>query len=123
MFIQTALMETDELVKKLTSKDLSAFEFLYDLYASTLYKIIKLATPDNDLANQILHDVFMQIYQDIEAYQKSKQSLLIWMIRITINHTKDTLELSRQKCLEVYRSEYTGLLPTLINDKDQLLAD
>jgi DNA-directed RNA polymerase specialized sigma24 family protein len=95
-------METEELVKKLQSKDLSAFDFLYDRYSPTLYMIIKQATPDDAVASKILHHVFIKIYLSIGSYHTSKCSLLTWMLRITINQTKETLQLTKEKCLEVY---------------------
>jgi DNA-directed RNA polymerase specialized sigma24 family protein len=115
-------METKELVTKLLAKDITGFNYLYDHYCVPLYKIINTATKDNALAGKILHDVFIKIYLSIGDFDISKHSLLIWMIRITINHTTVTLQLSKRKCLDIYSLKNIGLSHTLLIEKDRQLA-
>ncbi len=109
-------METEVLVCKLQTKDLKAFEYLYDQFSLPIHKIIKTATKDNDLAGNMLHDVFIKIYLNIDEFKFSKHSLLIWIIQLTINHIKDTLQLSKVKCLEMYRIQEYKLSLQFVGD-------
>lgn len=111
-------MKTEDLVTKLLAKDITAFNYLYDHYCLSLYKIIKTATKDNALAGKILHDVFIKIYLSIGEFDFSKHSLLIWMIRITINHTMVILQLSKRNCFDIYSLKNIGLSHTLLIEKD-----
>lgn len=85
-----ALSET-ELISLLKSKDEKAFNYLYDNYSGALYGIILKVLGKEELANDILQEVFVKIWRSIEQYDHSKGRLYTWMLNIARNSAIDTL--------------------------------
>jgi len=91
MGITTTYTES-ELVRALKERDNQAFSFLYDNYAGALYSIIKqIITDNNELADDVLQEVFINIWRKIETYDQSKGRLFTWMLNIARNASIDTL--------------------------------
>jgi RNA polymerase sigma factor (sigma-70 family) len=81
-----------ELVFALKERSNQAFGFLYDNYAGALYSIIKqIITDDNELAGDVLQEVFINIWRKIETYDQTKGRLFTWMLNIARNASIDTL--------------------------------
>ncbi len=77
---------------QLKERDNQAFGFLYDNYAGALYSIIKQIIIDNpELANDVLQEVFINIWRKIETYDQTKGRLFTWMLNIARNASIDTL--------------------------------
>ncbi len=81
----------EELVTLLREQDQSAFSYLYDNYASALNGIIIRMVDDTQLAEDILQEAFLKIWNNFKQYDTSKGRLFTWMINITRNLTIDTL--------------------------------
>jgi RNA polymerase sigma factor (sigma-70 family) len=75
----------------LKSRDNQAFGYLYDNYSGALYTIILQIIKENEPANDILQDVFINIWRKIESYDASKGRLFTWMMNIARNASIDTL--------------------------------
>lgn len=72
-----------ELVYLLKQKDRTAFGYLYDKYAASFYGIIlKNLTKDEVFAQDILQDVFLKIWKNVDGYDHTQEGLFVWMIRI-----------------------------------------
>lgn len=80
-----------ELVSLLQNRDNKAFAYLYDNYAAALYSIILQIVNDAELANDVLQEVFVNIWRRIEQYDASKGRLFTWMMNIARNAAIDTL--------------------------------
>jgi RNA polymerase sigma factor (sigma-70 family) len=81
-----------ELVLALKERNNQAFGFLYDHYAGALYSIIKqIIVDNNELASDVLQEVFINIWRKIETYDPSKGRLFTWMLNIARNASIDTL--------------------------------
>ncbi len=80
-----------ELVFLLKEKNNNAFSYLYDNYSTALYSIIRQIINDNELANDVLQEVFINIWRRIETYDPSKGRLFTWMLNIARNASIDTL--------------------------------
>ena len=82
----------EELVKLLRNKDKAAFSYLYDNYSAALYGIVlRILNRDVEVAQDILQDVFLKIWNKIDLYDNSKGTLFTWMINISRNTAIDTL--------------------------------
>lgn len=75
----------------LKSRDQNAFTYLYDNYAGALNGIITRMVEDAQLAEDILQDAFVKIWNNFGQYDTTKGRLFTWMINITRNLTIDTL--------------------------------
>jgi RNA polymerase sigma-70 factor (ECF subfamily) len=81
-----------QLVLALKERNNQAFAFLYDNYAGALYSIIKqIITDNNELASDVLQEVFINIWRKIESYDQTKGRLFTWMLNIARNASIDTL--------------------------------
>jgi RNA polymerase sigma factor (sigma-70 family) len=88
----TTLTYTEqELVSLLRNRDNKAYAYLYDNYASALYSIILQIVSDAELANDVMQEVFVNIWRRIEQYDPAKGRLFTWMMNIARNASIDTL--------------------------------
>lgn len=75
----------------LKSRDDKAFGYLYDNYSGALYGIINQIVDDLELANDVLQEVFINVWRKIETYDQSKGRLFTWMLNIARNASIDVL--------------------------------
>ena len=78
-----------ELVDKLKSQDNQAFTYLYDNYSAALYGIVKQIVGDTEISNDVLQEVFVNIWKKIDTYDSSKGKLFTWMLNIARNASID----------------------------------
>ena len=81
----------EELVLRLQNQDQQAFGYLYDNYAAALNGIIYRIVENRELAEDILQEAFVKIWNNFSSYDTSKGRLFTWMLNITRNLTIDTL--------------------------------
>ncbi|PWT74748.1 MAG: RNA polymerase subunit sigma-70 [Bacteroidetes bacterium] len=80
-----------ELISALRERNNQAFTYLYDNYSGALYSIILQIVHNTDLADDILQEVFLNIWRKIETYDPSRGRLFTWMLNIARNASIDTL--------------------------------
>ena len=83
--------QESELVLLLKQRQESAFSYLYDNYSAALYSVIISIVPDRELSNDILQEVFVKIWRQIETYDVTKGRLFTWMLNIARNASIDAL--------------------------------
>jgi RNA polymerase sigma-70 factor, ECF subfamily len=93
MTIEQAQTE-QSLVLSLKAGSKEAIARLYDAYSAALYGIISRIVVSENLAEEVLQDTFVKIWNNIESYDASKGTLFTWMRRIAHNTSIDML---RQK--------------------------
>lgn len=81
----------DELVIQLRNKDQQAFSYLYDNYSAALNGIIFRMVEERELAEDILQEAFVKIWNNFSSYDSAKGRLFTWMVNIARNLTIDTL--------------------------------
>ncbi|BFG70802.1 sigma-70 family RNA polymerase sigma factor [Sediminibacterium sp. KACHI17] len=64
---------------------------MYDNYSGALLSIICNIVKDEELANDVLQEVFVKIWRQIESYDSSKGRLFTWMLNIARNASIDTV--------------------------------
>jgi RNA polymerase sigma-70 factor (ECF subfamily) len=87
----TATYNEQELVSALKERDERAFSYLYDNYSGALYSIILQIVQNSEQANDILQEVFINIWRKIETYDATRGRLFTWMLNITRNASIDAL--------------------------------
>lgn len=80
-----------ELVMLLKQRQQTAFSYLYENYSGALYGIILNIISDNELANDVLQEVFVKVWRQISTYDETKGRLYTWMLNIARNASIDTL--------------------------------
>jgi RNA polymerase sigma-70 factor (ECF subfamily) len=86
--IKTTYSE-QELVALLQERNEKAFGYLYDNYSAALYGIVNSIIIDKEIANDVLQNVFINIWRKIESYDASKGRLFTWMLNIARNASID----------------------------------
>ncbi|MBL7702068.1 MAG: sigma-70 family RNA polymerase sigma factor [Ferruginibacter sp.] len=81
----------EQLVALLQNKDQQAFSYLYDNYSAALNGIIYRMVENRELAEDILQEVFVKIWNNFSSYDTGKGRLFTWMLNIARNLTIDTL--------------------------------
>lgn len=80
-----------ELVHLLQQRGQHVFSYLYDNYSGALLSIIYNIVKDEELANDVLQEVFVKIWRQVESYDSSKGRLFTWMLNIARNASIDTV--------------------------------
>ncbi len=81
----------EELVLLLKQQSREAFNYLYRQYGPVLFGVINKVVYDEQTAQDVLQDVFVKIWNNIEQYDARKGRLYTWMINIARNSSIDKL--------------------------------
>lgn len=100
-----------ELVQMLKQRTQAAFNYLYDNYSGALYNVILSVLQDKETANDVLQEVFIKIWRQIEQYDPEKGRLFTWMVNISRNASIDTLR-SKSYHLQKQNRELTDAVYT-----------
>lgn len=73
----------------LQQRNEKAFGYLYDNYSGALYGIVNSIVTDKEIANDVLQNVFINIWRKIESYDPTKGRLFTWMLNIARNASID----------------------------------
>jgi RNA polymerase sigma-70 factor (ECF subfamily) len=84
-------MTQEELLPLLLRKEERAFTLLYDMYSKSLFSIITNLVSDREEAEDVLQEVFVKIWKNIDSYHQSKGRLYTWMLNIARNTAIDKL--------------------------------
>jgi RNA polymerase sigma factor (sigma-70 family) len=80
-----------ELVQLLRQRSQHVFSYLYDNYSGALHSIILNIVNEEELANDVLQEVFVKIWKQVDTYDSSKGRLFTWMLNIARNASIDTV--------------------------------
>ena len=81
----------DRLVSAIRAGDEQAMAQLYDRYSSIVYSVALRVLGDTGAAEDILQEVFMQLWRKPAAFDASRGSLPAWLAVITRNRCIDSL--------------------------------
>ena len=98
-----------ELLRRIASADLVAFEALYDLYGSAAYGVALGITFDEALAQDVVQDAFISVWSHAARFDSVRGSVKTWLLAIVHHRAVD----------EVRRRRKTEILP---EPEDQLPA-
>jgi RNA polymerase sigma-70 factor (ECF subfamily) len=93
----SASIETHVLVSLLKQKNRNAFSILYDKYSSYMYGLICRIVHDQTAAEDVLQEVFVKIWKNIENFDEEKGALYTWLINIARYTAIDYLRSSQRK--------------------------
>lgn len=78
-----------ELIQALRARDNKGVEALYDMYSAALYGIIFRVVQHEEIAEDLLQEAFVKIWNSIASYDDSKGRLFTWMVNIARNLSID----------------------------------
>lgn len=84
-------LSEEELIRKLKSQDTTAIQALYDMYSGALLGVILRVIQHTEVAEDLLQETFIKIWNSAESYDSSKGRLFTWMMNIARNLSIDKL--------------------------------
>ncbi len=87
----TTIYNEEELILLLKQQSREGFNYLYRQYGAVLYGVINKVVYDEQTAEDVLQDVFVKIWNNIDQYSPQKGRLYTWMINIARNASIDKL--------------------------------
>jgi RNA polymerase sigma-70 factor (ECF subfamily) len=106
---------TDEaLFQEMASGQTGAFSVIYDRYSPQLYGLALKILQNQSLAEDVIQDIFVNIWKKAGAYDRSRGTPIAWM---TI--------LCRNRCIDMLRRQDKNRRRSAILDEDvlQVIAD
>jgi RNA polymerase sigma-70 factor (ECF subfamily) len=103
----------EELVERLRLKDRTALEYLYDHYAAAIYGVISRIVTKEAVAEEVLQDVFLKIWDKFASYDAAKGKLFTWMINIARNQAID-----KTRSKEIVKDQKTSGIENLVSRVD-----
>ena len=89
------LPEDWELVRRIVEREETALAELFDRYSGLLLALSRRIVVDSSDAEEILQEVFLQVWNQAERYDKARSSVSTWLVLITRSRSIDRLR-SRQ---------------------------
>lgn len=84
-------MTQEELLPLLRKQDSQAFTVVYDCYAKSLFAVIQNLIKNKEESEDVLQDVFVKIWKNIDSYNDSKGRFYTWILNIARNAAIDKL--------------------------------
>jgi RNA polymerase sigma factor (sigma-70 family) len=84
-------LSEEELITALKNRDTIAIKALYDMYSGALFGVISRIVTPTELAEDLLQETFIKIWNSGHSYDSSKGRLFTWMINIARNLSIDKL--------------------------------
>jgi RNA polymerase sigma-70 factor (ECF subfamily) len=112
-----------ELMQKVHMNDSKALEALYNRYSPLLYTLIKKIVADEEVAKDVLSDIFVIIWRKIDLFDFNLNNVYTWIVTLTRNKAIDTIRRARNSSeMETYNDEYenTNIIPKLSPISDPL---
>lgn len=88
-------MAEDKLLEAIKIKSRIGAAALYDMYSNTLFGVITRIVNNREMAEDVLQESFIKIWDSFDKYDASKGRFFTWMNCIARNMAKDALR-SRQ---------------------------
>ncbi len=80
-----------ELILLLKQKSRQGFDYLYKQYSGALYGIVRKVIADEQTAQDVLQEVFVKIWNNIDKFDPAKGRLYTWMLNLARNASIDKL--------------------------------
>jgi len=85
------IMNEDILIKRLKKGDQRAFEQIVNLNKDKLMRLAMGFVHDFHQAEDIVQEVFIKLWQNIEHWQEGKAKLSTWLYKVTVNQAINQL--------------------------------
>ncbi len=84
-------MSQEEVLALIQKKDSKAYTILYDMYSKSLFAVIFNLVKDREESEDVLQEVFVKIWKNIDSYNESKGRFYTWIINIARNMSIDKM--------------------------------
>jgi RNA polymerase sigma-70 factor, ECF subfamily len=105
------------MITALKAGDQGAVAELYDRYSSVVYAVALRVLGDTGAAEDILQEVFLQLWRNPSAFDSARGSLGAWLSVITRNRAIDSLR--KRKPQTDFEDVVLSIAPDLASDADR----
>jgi len=84
-------------MERILERDSTALEVLYDRYGRPVYSLVLRIAQQPASAEEIVQDVFLQLWRSADRFQISRGPLEPWLFTMARNRALDFLRLKREK--------------------------
>lgn len=95
-----------ELIQRITNRDSKSLEILYDKYSPVLYTLVKRIVIEKEIAEEILADIFVIIWQKSSMFDINSGNLYSWLISLTRNKALDWVRREKSLIIDEYNDQY-----------------
>ena len=107
------MLQQNLLIEQLQQGNAKAFEKLYDQYSGAIYGVIVRICSDTALAEEVLQDTFLKIWEQAHLYDPGKGRFYTWAYRIarntSLNAVRSKNKLIQTQDLSVYTIKEEGV--------------
>lgn len=79
-------MNIEEIVIDIQSGEINKFRIIMDHYYKEIFKYVYNLVGDNITTEDLVHEIFIKVYKNIQKYNPDKASFRTWLYRISSNH-------------------------------------
>ena len=90
-------MTESDLINRIVDKDRSAFSELYNRFSQSVFKWSLRIVKDKGEAEEVVQEVFLQIWNTAATYNSNRGEISTWIINITRSRAIDKLRNSKFK--------------------------
>jgi RNA polymerase sigma-70 factor, ECF subfamily len=83
--------DDESLIRAVTELQAEALEQLYERYSALLFGLALMIVGDRSIAEEIILDVFMRVWQRAGSYRPERAKVSTWLTHITRNYAIDVL--------------------------------
>ena len=102
-----------EIVNLLHRRDDRAISLLYQHYSGAMFGIISRMIPSSEVAQEVLQDTFVKVWDNANRYDSDKGRLFTWLAQITRNAALDRVRSAGYRRVQ----KTDGLSPSVSNSE------
>jgi RNA polymerase sigma-70 factor (ECF subfamily) len=106
-------VQDEALIARLAAGDTAALSLLYDRYAGAVFSLVARIVGDRQVAEDLLQEVFVRVWQRAGTYQEARGKPLTWVLGIAHNLAIDEVRRRRRRPLETDERDEEGHLSAL----------
>lgn len=88
-------LDDDDLIRKISEKDLTAFQKLVEHHKAFVYNTSYNLIGNHQQAEETAQDVFLQVYKSASAF-RHQSKVSTWLYRITVNRSLNVIRRNRR---------------------------
>jgi RNA polymerase sigma-70 factor (ECF subfamily) len=81
--------QPNSLIFEMQKKNETAFSKIYTMYSEAIYGIIYSIVLDEEIAQEVLQDVFIKVWNNSKSYDSKKGRFFTWLLNIARNSAID----------------------------------
>jgi RNA polymerase sigma-70 factor (ECF subfamily) len=98
---QPTPQDITKLIVRVSMKDRSAFDLLYQYTSAKLFGVCLRVLSDRTEAEEALQEVYVKIWTKADRFAVSELSPISWLVAVARNHSIDRIRARRQKTADI----------------------